>query len=130
MKLTSVTLSSAFPRDHALDPLRHLAGDLSQSVLPAYIFYWKRGRLWGSDGMNHAPLNPAVLSFFEPLFTAAGVALGRGALHALMSEDIPDRQAVLVDTLALRASFADYDRAVRHVLATNFPAEAPDLPSA
>lgn len=121
--MEAIPLSAAFPRDPALDPLRQLAGDLTLGILPAYFFYWKRGRWWGSDGLNHAAINPALLSHFEGLFTRANARHGRGALFALWSEDAAPRQAIFVDTLQLQAVSLGYLAATSRTLEANYPRE-------
>ena len=97
-----------------------MSGPLGLPHVAQYVFYMKRGRFWASDGVNHAPINPAVLSYLEPVFAATLQEKGRGSLFLAISEDQVGRYGIVTDNNALRASLVDFDRALSTASKTNF----------
>lgn len=116
---------SAFPSqllsDRSLAPLKLLAGPASMPPPRAYMFYLKHGNLWGSDGLNHTPLNTMLLAYFEEIFRGAVQQFGRGSLFFILSGPESSRYSIVTDNRSLQASLVQYQEALRQITNTNFP---------
>lgn len=117
----SFHLRRSFLEDPALDPIKLMSGPLCLPHVSQYVFYMEKGRFWASDGINHTPINPAVLSHFEPLFTATVRNNGRGALFSILSDARPCRYGVVTDNITRKYSLSDLDTALSIAAQTNFP---------
>lgn len=89
--------SGRFLTDQILGPLRTVTGNLRRQPPRNYIFYAQSGRIFGSDGFFHIPLNPAVLGYFSALFQASLEKKVRGSLTFILSEAETTRYAIVTD---------------------------------
>jgi hypothetical protein len=99
-------------------------GSLRAPPPKTYVFYLACGRVWGSDGVAHVPINPALLCYFSPLFTAAQETKSRGSLTFILAARETNRYALLTDNQNFRVSLILFPAAVSFAARNNFPTHA------
>src|ERR1051325_4466968 len=102
--MEAFAISPGFLTDRALVPLKRLAGPENLPNLRAYFFYLRKERMWASDGVNHTPVNPALMGYFDQIFQASVLENGRGSLSLILSEEANCRYVIMTDNQKLEAS--------------------------
>jgi len=111
MKHVRILLPTDFLLDSELVPLRRKSDRSIKNPVPFFVFYVNRGRVFGSDGSIHVPLNPAILVYFSALFEPF-LKKSRGSLTFFLNPQDNERYGVVTDNVHLTASLKNYKTAL------------------
>lgn len=111
MKRDHLLLPGDFHLDGDLVVLREKSDRTINCPAPMFFFYVNSGRVYGSDGSIHVPLNPAILTYFTACFEPY-LKKSRGFLSFFLNGQENERYCIVTDNINLTASLQNYKTAL------------------